>query len=88
MLLDRLKPLRLAVTAIPLPTLALAKVPAVAVPESVALSLPKRPLAITGVPVKAALVLVLYTLLLALKPPIVIGAAEMVALKELVVPAI
>ena len=38
----------------PLPALRLAKVPAVAVPDKVAESLPNNPEAITGVPVKTA----------------------------------
>ena len=50
---------KIGVTAIPLPTLRLAKVPAVAVPDKAAESLPNKPEAITGVPVKAATSLLL-----------------------------
>ena len=58
MALDRARLLKLAVTAIALPALALAKVPAVAVPDKVAVSLPNRPPAMADVPVKVAAVVV------------------------------
>ena len=58
MALERDKPLRFAVTAIPVPTLALAKVPAIALPERLAASLPSKPEAMTAEPVKAAAVVV------------------------------
>ena len=55
-------------------------------PDKVAVSLPNRPLAIASAPVKVALVVVSYTLLEALKPLIVTGAAVMLAVNGLVTP--
>ena len=49
----------MGVTAIPLPTLRLAKVPAVAVPDKVAKSPPNKPEEIIGVPIKTASVFLL-----------------------------
>ena len=64
----------------PVPALALAKLPTVAVPEAiVAVSLPNRPEATTGVPVKVAAVVVSYTLLTADKPLMLTGAGVMLA---------
>ena len=57
MLLDSAKLLRLAVTAMPLATLLLAKVPAVAVPESVAVSPVSKPLMV-AVPERLAVTVV------------------------------
>ena len=48
----------MAVTAIPVSTLALAKLPAMALPDKVAASLPNKPEAITGLPVNVAAVVV------------------------------
>ena len=79
-----LKPLKLGVTAIPEAALALAKLPAVAVPDKVAVSLPNRPPAMASVPVKVALVAVSYTLLAAVKPLMVTGAAVMLAVNGVV----
>ena len=53
-----LKPLKLGVTAIPEAALALAKMPAVAVPDKVAVSLPSRPPEIVSAPLKVAAVVV------------------------------
>ena len=86
MALDKDRLLKLAVTAILLPTLALAKLPTVAVPDKVAVSLPNRPPAIADVPVKVALVVVSYTLLAAFKPLMVTGAAVILAVNGLVTP--
>ena len=62
----------------PVPTLALAKVPAVAEPDKVTTSLPSKPDAITGVPVITAAVELLYVLLDAVRPPMTTGAGVMV----------
>ena len=86
MALDKDRLFKLAVTAISLPTLALAKLPAVAVPDKVAVSLPNRPPAMASAPVKAALVVVSYTLLTAVKPLMVTGAAVMLAVNGVVTP--
>ena len=69
-----------------LPALALAKVPAVAVPDKVAVSEPSRP-STTWVPVKVAALVVSYTLFAAVRPLMVTGAAVILALNGLVTPA-
>ena len=86
MALDKDKLLKFAVIAIALPTFALAKVPAVAVPDKVAVSLPNKPPAISDVPLKVAAAVVSYTLLEALKPLIVTGAGVIFAVNGLVTP--
>ena len=70
----RFKPLKVAVTAIPLPTSEPANVPAVAEPVKFEVSPVIRPEAITGVPVKTAMLPVSYTLLDAVRPLTMTGA--------------
>ena len=84
--MEILKPLRLAVTVIPEAALALANVPAVAVPDKVAVSLPNNPPEIAKVPLKVAAVVVSYTLLAAVRPPMVTGAGVMLAVNGVVTP--
>ena len=54
MVLDEVSPLKVAVTAIPEPTLALANIPTEAAPDKAVESLPNKPEVITGVPINAA----------------------------------
>ena len=86
MVLSRDKPVNVGVTTRPFPTLASANVPTVAEPDSVAESLPSKPEAITAVPVRTAVVFLLYTLLEADRPSIIIGAAAILAFSAVVTP--
>ena len=68
----------MGVTAIPVPTSELAKIPAVADPVRSLVSVKSKPDAITGVPVITAAVLLLYVLLDAVSPPMITGAGVIV----------
>ena len=78
MALDRARLLTLTLTSIARPALAVAKVP-VALPLTVEVSVLNRPTTVF-VPLKVAAVVVSYTLLDAVKPLIVTGAAAILAL--------
>ena len=82
MLLESAKPLTLTATPIALPASALAKV-AVVVPLTVEVSVLRRPNTVL-VPAKVAVVVVSYTLLEAVKPLMVTGAAVMLAVNGVV----
>ena len=66
--------LKVGATAIPVPTLGPANIPAVAVPDMFEISPVNKPEAMTGVPVKTATRPVSYTLLAADRPLIMTGA--------------
>ena len=82
MLLESVKLLTLTAIPIALPASAVAKV-AAAVPPTVEVSVLKRPNTVL-VPTKVAVVVVSYTLLEAVKPLMVTGAAVMLAVNGVV----